>query len=126
MTSSDMWEIEALMQRYFDGLYAADSDVLRGVFHPELAYVNATRGNHEFMGLEAYMTRVDGRQPPSERGDPRHDVIDRVSIKGGEIAIVEVRMTMMGRDYQDLLTLIRGEGGWKVLTKVFTHVPREA
>lgn len=126
MTRDDKSEIAALMQRYFDGLYAADSSILRTVFHPELAYVNATAGNHEFMGLEAYMARVDGRVPPSERGDPRDDVIERITLKGGQIGVVEARMTMLGRDYQDLLTLIRAEGGWKVLTKVFTHVPRDA
>jgi len=34
-------------------------------------------------------------------------------------------MTMLGRDYKDLLTIIRVKDGWRVLTKVFTHVERE-
>ncbi|MGH1482010.1 MAG: nuclear transport factor 2 family protein [Geminicoccales bacterium] len=118
-------EIEALMQRYFDGLHQSDCAVLRAVFHPELAYVNATQGNHEFMGLEAYMARIDGRTPLASRNDPRDDVIERITLKGGQIGVVEARMTMLGRDYQDLLTVIRTDDGWKVLTKVFTHVERK-
>ena len=122
ITSVDRAEIETLMQRYFDGLYQSDSAVLRTMFHPELAYVNATQGNHEFMGFEAYMARIDGRTPPASRKDPRDDVIERIALKGGQIGVVEARMTMLGRDFQDLLTVIRTDDGWKVLTKVFTHV----
>lgn len=125
MDQSDRIEINALMTRYFDGLYQSDSDVLRTVFHPKLAYVNATKGNHEFMGLDAYMQRIDARTPPASRGDSREEVIEEVTLKGGEIGVVEARMTMLGRNYQDLLTIIRSDQGWRVLTKVFTHVERE-
>ena len=126
MTDIDQREINALMQRYIDGLHQSDSAILRTVFHPELAYVNATPGSHEFMGLEAYMARIDGRESPASRGEPRSGVVERVSLKGGRIGLIEARMTMLGRDYQDLLTLIRVDGEWKVLAKVFTHVEREA
>jgi len=118
-------EIEALMQRYFDGLYHSDSAVLRMVFHPELSYVNATSGNHEFMNLEAYMDRIDARTPPASRNDTRNELIERINLKGDQMGLVEVRMTMLGRDYQDLLTVIHTDDGWKVLTKVFTFVERE-
>lgn len=118
-------EVEALMQRYFDGLYHSDSATLRTVFHPKLAYVNATEGNHEFMGLEAYMARIDGRTPPASCGHARDEVIERITLKGGQIGLVEARMTMLGRDYHDLLSLIRTADSWKVLTKVFTYLERK-
>ena len=125
MIPTDQTEIQALMQRYSYGLYQSDSAVLRNVFHPELAYVIATPGNHEFMGFEAYMARIDERTPPASRNDPRDDVIERITLKGGQIGVVEARMTMLGRNYQDLLTVIHTDDGWKVLTKVFTHVERK-
>lgn len=123
--AQDMSDVEALMRRYAEGLYRSDSVILRTVFHPELAYVNATTGNHEFMGLEAYMARIDARTPPAARGEPRNEAIDRITLKGGQIGLVEARMTMLGRSYQDLLTLIRTDDGWKVLTKVFTYAEQE-
>ncbi|MGI9410204.1 MAG: nuclear transport factor 2 family protein [Hyphomicrobiaceae bacterium] len=125
MTQADRTEIEDLMQRYFDGLYQADSTALRSVFHPQLTYVNATVGNHEFMGLEDYMARVSDRTPAASRGDARDDVIERITLKAGQIGLVEARMTMLGRDYQDLLTVIRTDEGWKVLTKVFTYAGKK-
>lgn len=124
MSQADQQQINALMARYFDGLYRSDSAVLRTVFHPALSYANATAGNHEFLGLEAYMDRIDARTSPATRNDPRVEVVEKITLKGGEIGVVEARMTMLGRDYQDLLTIIRTADGWRVLTKVFTHVER--
>lgn len=125
MTEADNAEIQALMARYFDGLYQSDSALLRTVFHEDLAYVNGTSGTYEYMGLDAYMHRIDARTPPASRGDPREEVIERIALKGDRIGIVEARMTMMGRNYQDLLTIINTDDGWRVLTKVFSFVERK-
>ncbi|MEM9332595.1 MAG: nuclear transport factor 2 family protein, partial [Pseudomonadota bacterium] len=111
-------KILGLMARYFDGLYHCDSDTLRTVFHDKLSYVNATVGNHEFMGIEAYMTRIDNRLSPASRGDVRNEAIDSITLNGSQMAFVEARMTMLGRDYHDLLTLVHEGTEWKVVTKV--------
>lgn len=118
-------EINELMERYFEGLYQSDSSILRSVFHADLTYVNGTADTYENMGLEAYMARIDARTPPASRGDPREEVIEDVALKGDRIGIVEARMTMLGRNYQDLLTVIHTEDGWRVLTKVFSFVERK-
>ena len=126
MTGSHETEVRELMKLYFDGLYQSSSDILRTIFHPDLAYVNGTAGNYEHMGLEDYMARIDGRTPPASRGDAREEVVERIEFKGERIGIVEARMTMMGRNYQDLLTIINTVEGWRVLTKVFSFVERKA
>ena len=125
MENAEKFEIDALMQRYFDGLYHSDSEVLRTVFHKNLSYVNAISSDHEFLGLQAYMDRIDARTPPASRNDPREETVERVTLKFGKIGLVEARMVMLGKDYQDLLTIIRTGDGWRVLTKVFTLTDRE-
>lgn len=125
MIRSNEAEVRDLMKLYFDGLYHSNSDVLRAVFHSDLTYVNGTEGTYEHMGLEDYMARIDGRTPPASRADPREEVVERIEFKGDRIGIVEARMTMMGRNYQDLLTIINTDDGWRVLTKVFSFVERK-
>ena len=125
MTKQDQAEIQGLMGRYFDGLYHSDSTMLRTVFHDDLAYVNGSSGTYEHMGLEAYMARIDARKPPASNGDPREEEIEQITLKGDRIGIVEARMTMLDRNYQDLLTLINTDDGWRVLTKVFSFVERK-
>ncbi|MXQ06843.1 nuclear transport factor 2 family protein [Alphaproteobacteria bacterium GH1-50] len=126
MNGSHETEIRELMKSYFDGLYHSSSDILRTVFHPDLAYVNGTTGNYEHLDFEEYMARIDARTPPASRGDVREEIIERIAFKGDRIGIVEARMTMMGRNYQDLLTIINTDDGWRVLTKVFSFVERKA
>ena len=125
MEQTNHVEIQDLMTRYFDGLYQSDSQILRTVFHDDLTYVNGTADTYEHMNLEAYMARIDARMPPASRGDDRDEVVERITLKGDRIGLIEARMTMLGRNYQDLLMLIHTDDGWRVLTKVFSFVERK-
>lgn len=126
MSPETFAEVTQLMQAYFDGLYHADSTHLRKVFHPKLAYICATEGDELFLDLDTYMARIDLREAPAKRGDRRHDVILEINFGSPQLAYVRARMTMMGRDYLDYLTLIRHDGDWRIVTKVFSYVPTEA
>ncbi len=125
MTPADHSDITTLMLSYFEGLHQADSTMLRKVFHPRLAYVCATEGDELYLDLDTYMTRVDAREPPAKRGDPRDEAILEITFGSNRIARVTARMSMMGRDYLDFLTLVPHDGQWRIVTKVFTYLPRK-
>ncbi|WP_151718706.1 nuclear transport factor 2 family protein [Gemmobacter serpentinus] len=125
MTPADHAAVTALMQSYFEGLHRADSVILRGVFHPQLAYVCATEGDPLYLDLKTYMARIDAREPPVNRGDPRDEAVLEIAFGSDRIARVTARMSMMGRDYLDFLTLVPHEGEWRIVTKVFTYIPRK-
>ncbi|NVK16628.1 MAG: nuclear transport factor 2 family protein [Rhodobacteraceae bacterium] len=125
MTPAAHKQVGELMEAYFEGLHQADSTMLREVFHPQLAYVCATEGDELYLDLDTYMTRVDGREPPAGRGDPREEEILEIAFASGRLAHVRARMTMMGRDFHDLLTLVRYGAGWRIVAKVFSYVPRK-
>ncbi|AUQ56305.1 MULTISPECIES: nuclear transport factor 2 family protein [Phaeobacter] len=125
MTSAAHKQVGELMEAYFEGLHQADSTMLREVFHPQLAYVCATEGDELYLDLETYMNRVDGREPPAERGDPREEEILEIAFASGRLARVSARMTMMGCDFHDFLTLVRHGAEWRIVAKVFSYVPRK-
>lgn len=125
MTSSDYIKVGELMDAYFEGLHQADSSLLRKVFHPQLSYVCATQGDELCLDLETYMKRVDGREPPAKRGDLREEDVLEIAFPGERLARVTARMSMMGRDFLDVLTLVHDNDGWRIVTKVFTYVPRK-
>lgn len=125
MTPAAHKQVGDLMEAYFEGLHQADSAILREVFHPQLAYVCATEGDELYLDLETYMTRVDGREPPAKRGDPREEKILEIAFASHRLARVSARMTMMGRDFHDLLTLVRHGDEWRIVAKVFSYVPRK-
>lgn len=115
-------DVVALMQAYFEGLYRADSAILANVFHGEARYVNATPGDPMNHDMPIYFGIVDGRTSPADRGDLRDDRIVSISFGGNAMAFVVARMTMMGRDYLDYLTLIRADGRWQIIAKVFFYI----
>lgn len=125
MNTAHFSDVSALMQSYFDGLYRADSTLLRQVFHPKLAYVCATHGDELYLDLESYMTRIDQRAPPEARGEPRNDQMFDITFHTPRLAHVTAQMTMMERDYVDHLTLVPLDGAWRIVTKVFTFSPKE-
>ena len=113
------------MEAYFVGLHNADSAALRKVFHPNLAYVCATKDDELYLDLDTYMARIDRRHPPAKRGEIRDEAILEISFAGDRLARVVARMSMMGRDYLDHLSLVRHGEDWRIVTKVFAYVPRK-
>lgn len=125
MTPAAHHQIAELMEAYFEGLYQADSNLLRQVFHPRLVYVCATDGDELYLDLDTYMARIDGREPPARRGDPRDETILEIAFGSPRLAHVTACMSMMGRSYLDHLTLVPHEGSLRIVTKVFTYIPRK-
>lgn len=121
MTLQNVNAIEHLVEKYIDGLHHADSKLLRLVFHPDLLYVNAREGDYRSLRLAPYLSEIDQRVPPSENGEARHASIQKIEFANERMAIVWASVRMMGRDYQDLLTVIMTEDGWRIIAKVFTY-----
>lgn len=111
---------------YYEGLHQADSTQLRRVFHPQLAYVCATNGDELDLKFETNMRRVEGREPPVRRGDPREEEILEIAFVSDRLARVSARMAMRRRDFHDLLPLVRQGAEWRrIVATVFSDVPRK-
>jgi len=114
-------DLLAVLHRYFEGLYHADSRLLADVFHPEARYVNMTPGDHMNYALDDYFDIVDRRVSPSSQGEIRNEAILSLEFGEAHMAFVKARMTMMGRDYLDFLTLTFDDKGWRIMAKIFTY-----
>ena len=117
-------EVNVILQGYFDGLYHADTKRLAKVFHPDARYVNMIDGDYMNKSLAAYFEMVDGRTLPASKGQPREDRIYSIEFGGSKMAFVRASMTMMDREFLDFLTLTHDHNGWRIMTKIFTYVPK--
>lgn len=120
----DFVEVSNVMEGYFDGLYNADTKRLANIFHPDARYVNMIDGDYMNKSLAEYFEMVDRRTPPISRGDPREDRIFSIEFGGSKMAFVRASMTMMDREYLDFLTLSHDPLGWRIMTKIFTYIPK--
>ena len=112
-------EIVAVISDYFDGLYHSDTSRLARVFHPQARYVCATGGTLIHLGMDEYFPIVDKRPSYAGRGDPRFDRIISIEFAGPVTAFVRAECVIELKHFTDFLTLIRIDGGWRIIAKVF-------
>ena len=125
MTSAAFSEIPLVLADYFDALYYCDVERLTRVFHPRAIYATADETPLLYRTMEEYFPVVAARQSPASRGEARRDHIDEIQLAGENTALARVRCSIGERDFVDLLTLVRVEGQWRIIAKVFQIIERQ-
>ena len=125
MTSA-FHQIGLVLQDYFDALYFCDTVRLERVFHPRAIYATADETPPLFRTMEEYVPIVAARQSPASRQETRRDHIDCIDLAGDNTAFARVRCSIGERDFVDFLTLIREDGQWRIIAKVFQIIERQA
>jgi hypothetical protein len=114
-------DVQEVLQRYFDGLHHSDTRLLRSVFHPQAHYFCATDGTLLHLDMQSYFPVVDARPSPASRGDARADRIVAIEFAGPVTAFAKVECTIPPKHFTDFLTLVRVDGRWQVVAKVFHY-----
>lgn len=115
--------IEAVLTDYFDGLHHGDTRRLARAFHPQAHYVSATGGIFLHRTMEEYFPIVEARPAPAQTGEARRDELVSIVFAGPDAAAVRLRCAIAGRLFTDLLTLVRVDERWQIVSKVFHHEP---
>ncbi len=116
-------DISCVLQDYFDGLYNCDTGLLSRVFHPHAVYATGDETPALIRSMEDYFAVVAARVSPASKGQVRRDVIETIKFAGENTAFARVRCSIGARDYVDFLTLIREDGSWRIIAKVFQIIP---
>jgi hypothetical protein len=119
-------EVADVLATYFDGLYHSDTKRLASVFHPRAQYVCATEGTLTYRTMEEYFPIVDARPSPASRGEARADGIVSIEFAGPVTAFARVNCAIGQKYFTDLLTLVRLDGRWQIISKVFHFESRPA
>ncbi len=112
-------DIIAMLNRYFDGLYHSDTSILAQVFHPEAHYYCATEGNLLHLDMQQYFPVVDKRPAPASKNETRRDRILSLEMAGPVTAFARVECAIANKFFTDFLTLVKLDGRWQIVSKVF-------
>lgn len=112
-------EIAAQLQVYFDGLYHSDTKRLGRVFHPQAIYACATEGKLLYLTMDEYFPVVDKRPAPASRNEPRSDRIISIDFAGPVTAVAKVNCAIGPKAFTDILTFVKLDGRWQIMSKVF-------
>ena len=122
---NDFAAVRDLLAAYFDMLYYCDLDRFDAVFHPQALYATADETPFLYRDMPTYREVIARRSAPASRGEQRRDVIDAIEFAGDNTALARVRCAIGDRDFVDLLSLVRVEGRWRIIAKVFHIVDHQ-
>ena len=110
-----------VLKAYYDALYRCDTECLAQVFHPRAHYVTASSGELLHLDMNTYFPIVEQRISPETTCEPYRFSIDSIEFVGNVTAIARMRSSMFSNDYIDSLTLIKIDGNWQIISKVFHY-----
>lgn len=117
-------DVHNLLGQYFDTLYYCDLKKFDAVFHPKAIYVTADETPFLYRNMKTYRDAIAQRQSPASQNESRRDFVDAIEFAGDNTALARVRCSIGDRDFVDLLSLVRTEGRWQIVAKVF-HIIRK-
>ncbi|WP_294615280.1 nuclear transport factor 2 family protein [uncultured Roseovarius sp.] len=118
--------LTGVLETYFDGLYHADIERLGHAFHPKAIYATADEVPLLYRTMDEYFPLVAKRVSPASRDEPRRDVIESIEFAGENTAFARVRCSIGTKDFIDFLTLVRTDGEWRIMAKIFQITERES
>jgi hypothetical protein len=114
-------DVVRVLSEYFDGLHHSDTSILKRVFHPAAQYACATDGSLLQLRMDDYFPIVDARPSPASRGEARTDRILSIDFAGPVTAFARVECSIAPKAFTDFLTLVKLDGRWQILAKVFHY-----
>jgi hypothetical protein len=118
--TDDLAAIEAVLQTYFDGLYAGSIEKLASAFHEtaDLRSV-ASDGSLVILSRAVWFEAVQSRPSPKSLDLPRYDRVVTIDRSGPVTAFAKVHCAIPPRYFTDYLTLARLNEGWIIVGKTF-------
>jgi len=117
--------VTGVLETYFDGLYHADIERLGIAFHPKAIYATADETPLLYRTMDEYFPMVAKRVSSASRDESRRDVIESIEFAGENTAFARVRCSIGTKDFIDFLTLVRTDGAWRIMAKIFQITERE-
>ncbi|HEY0296061.1 MAG TPA: nuclear transport factor 2 family protein [Bordetella sp.] len=112
-------QLLAFAQEYFEVLHTCDVVRAAKIFHPECGLFNVVEGKINFVPGRQYLEILKGRESPRSRGEPVYGKVLTIDQTDENTAFLKVLSSVQPRYFEDYLTLLREDGQWRVVAKVY-------
>ena len=113
----DIEGIQQAVQYYLDGHATGDPAVMTRAFHESARLQFIRNGQYSTRTLEAYLGGMGG-SPAEDEADRRRRV---VSVDyTGDTGVAKLELDYPGALITDYMQLLKIEGEWKIVNKIFT------
>jgi hypothetical protein len=114
-------QIKGVIQDYIDGTFEADVNKLRGVFHKQ-AVMNGYLGDDLVLaGPDVFIQNIASAPSMKSNNSPYMAEIESIRIEGRIASVILSESGFYGNaTFVDHFHLIKDEGTWKIISKLFT------
>ncbi len=114
---SDYEDIIVLLNDYFDGLFEGDVEKLRSIFHDD-AWL---KGNNYRKSRDEWLEAVANRPVPRDERMEYNFNIQSLEVIGDQ-AMAKVDVPLLAAHFIDFLGLLKEDGQWKIVNKMYTII----
>jgi len=116
--------IKEVIQLYFDGCSEGDTGKIERVFHDAAhIYGHGENGTLVDWPKDAFVKVVGSHESNAQNPTPRHDEIVSIDFTGENAAVARVKISVGKTLYTDVLSFLRLEGKWGVISKMYSGAP---
>ena len=119
--------IESVIQDYFKGYTGAEAELVAKAFHPETRLYSVDADASEKLDRTELAGWLENLSARNAKGDVRaaEQTISQIDITGSA-AVAKVILTFSKFRFTDYLSLLRIEGSWKIIGKIYHFEPLES
>jgi hypothetical protein len=114
--------IKTLLDNYFDVMHFQNMQLFDQVFHPNCCLYGVPDGVLSLRPYDVYREAVANRESPASKGEKRDDRVLMFDQLSPTIALVKPQLEMFGGVMQDYLNIVKLDGKWWVMAKMWDRV----
>jgi hypothetical protein len=120
--ASDEDEIRAVVGKYFQAHATGEAAPLHEAFHPDWRMMSVNKeGALTTRTLEQYTSGFTGKAPADEAQRKRS--IEQIDVTGNA-AMAKIRLDYPAATLTDYMLLLKIDGKWQVVSKIFNAAPK--
>ncbi len=116
---SQLDDLTAAIQTYFEAIHECDVNKLDEVFHPRSSLFDADNGEIFVEPISSFRTDVAGRKSPQSGGQELQAEILMIDFLSPLSATVKIRIRAHQNIFLDHLGFVNGSAGWKIVSKIW-------
>jgi len=122
---SELDRIKTLADKYFESLYDANADEMAAIFHPNGMLYFAKGSETTVLSRDQYIDVLSARASPRSQNAARRDELLGICINSPNVATITLRVLLSGKHYADQLSLVREQGAWRIVAKLYYLLSEE-
>ncbi len=117
--NAELQAIRDAVTLYTEGVHTGDIGMLKKAFHPRAMMYGASSQNVTMVEIQGLYDYIAANEPPAKTGEPHQCFISSIQYAGNAAWVEVIEESLYNNDYTNYLQLLKIEGKWVIVCKVY-------